>query len=79
MVPCSQIVQLARNTDCDVSICKSEQSVDAKNIFDLLTLSAERGTQLIIEASGEGAADIMERLVQLFDSNFEPNDEPPSN
>ena len=71
LVPCSQIAQFARSYDCDVQISKGDLTVDAKNVFDLMTLNASHGTALVLEANGAGAAEAVDGLVNLFESNFE--------
>ena len=73
LVPCSMIAQLAREAPCEIRLSKGSQIVDAKNIFDILTLSAEKGTVLAIQAQGEGADEFLARLGALFDSNFATN------
>jgi phosphocarrier protein HPr len=75
LVPCSQIAQAARRYACAVTIYKGTQAVDAKNVLDLMTLNADHGTQLDLEASGDGAAEAIEELVRLFESNFEATDD----
>ena len=71
LVPCSQIAQFARRHDCDVQISKDDLTVDAKNVLDLVTLKATHGTTLVLKATGDGAAEVVEGLVNLFESNFE--------
>ena len=73
LVPCSMIAQLARQAKCEIRLCKGSQVVDAKNIFDILTLSAEKGQTLEIQAQGEEAVDFVARLGALFDSDFATN------
>jgi phosphotransferase system HPr-like phosphotransfer protein len=41
-------------------------------------LSAVFGAELDLEATGEEAAEAIEELAKLFDSNFEIDDIPPS-
>jgi phosphotransferase system HPr-like phosphotransfer protein len=41
----------------------------------VLTLAAEEGTKLVVEASGPDAAEALSAIVRLFDSNFHENDE----
>jgi phosphotransferase system HPr (HPr) family protein len=69
--PISQIAEAARRFQCDVRISKASATVDAKSVLDLLTLHADFGTQLTIEASGADAADAVEQLTQLFERNFD--------
>ena len=69
--PQSQIAKLAQSFGCEVHIRKDDQTVDAKRMFDLMTLSATCGTTLYLEASGNDAEEAVRQLVQLFQSNFE--------
>lgn len=69
--PQSQIAKLAQSFGCEVHIRKDDQTVDAKSMFDLMTLSATCGTTLYLEASGNDAEEAVRQLVQLFQSNFE--------
>lgn len=72
MVPCSRIAEVTRDFPGTVVIRREDHAVDAKSIFDLLTLSAPFGTILTLEVSGEHSADLLDRLAELFDRNFEP-------
>ena len=72
--PQSQIVKLAQTFECEVHIRKGGQTVDAKSMFDLMTLAATCGTTLYLEANGADAADAVRKLVKLFESNFEGAD-----
>ena len=73
--PISQIAKAARQYDgCDVRVLKDEHSVDAKNVLELMTLNAPQGTQLVLEATGEFAAEVVDELARLFASNFEEDD-----
>ncbi len=69
-MPCSRIAQAASNFSCDVRIIREHVTVDAKNIFDVMSLSAEYGTTLALQAFGEGASEAIQELVKLFESNF---------
>lgn len=71
LVPCSQIAQAARRYDGDVRIRNGQKAADAKNVLDLMTLRAECGTQLELEANGAAANEVIEAIVQLFQSKFE--------
>lgn len=70
LTPSSQIAKTANTFGCTISIRKSDRTVDAKSIMDLLTLVAEQGTHLVIEAQGADAAQAVDALVKLFDNNF---------
>jgi phosphocarrier protein HPr len=46
------------------------QRVDGKSILDVLTLAAEAGTRLVVEATGPDAREALEAIGSLFDRNF---------
>lgn len=71
MIPCSRIAQLVRETKCQVRIIRDEQIADAREVLEMLMLNAEDGTPLLIESEGEGAEQILARIVKLFADNFE--------
>jgi phosphotransferase system HPr (HPr) family protein len=71
MIPCSRIAQIAREAECQVRVLLDEQIADARNVLDLLMLKAEEGTTLLIESEGDGAEEILARVVKLFEDNFE--------
>jgi phosphotransferase system HPr (HPr) family protein len=69
--PMSLIVQAAGKFPGDVNIRRDDgYAVNAKSMFDLLTLKAEHGMQLMLEARGEGAKALLDQLENLFDSKF---------
>ena len=71
LVPCSRIAQEASRFDCEVQVCKDDLIVDAKTILELMTLNAEFGSTLVLEARGDDANQAIRRLVRLFESRFE--------
>ena len=71
MVPCSLIVRTAERFPCEIQIQKEDRSADAKAILDLLTLSAENGNELVLEARGAEADEAVKALARLFESNFD--------
>ena len=73
--PSSQIVQLAQKFSSELSIRKGDRTVDGKSMLDLLTLAAEHGTVLELEARGADAAAALEAISALFERNF-ANDQP---
>lgn len=49
---------------------EDEATADARDFFGLCALAANRGTSIVIEASGPGAAEAVQSLVDLFKSGF---------
>ena len=69
--PVAQIVETVRRFGCSVRISKGDLSADAGNVLDLIPLRVEYGSTLILEATGENAAETLDALVALFESNFD--------
>jgi phosphotransferase system HPr (HPr) family protein len=69
--PVAQIVETVRRFGCSVRISKGTLSADAGNVLDLIPLRAEFGDTLILEATGDKAAETLDELVRLFESNFD--------
>jgi phosphotransferase system HPr (HPr) family protein len=68
--PADLIVRLARQYQAKIEFVKDNQRVDGKSILDLLTLAAEHGTQLIVEASGPDAPAALDAVAELFARPF---------
>jgi phosphocarrier protein len=70
MRPLSEIVKTALRFNSSFVIRKGDRAVDAKSILDMMTLAAEQGAALRLEAQGEDADDALAAIVALFDRNF---------
>jgi phosphocarrier protein HPr len=70
LTPSSQIVQLAQKFSCQFLIRKGDRVVDGKSMLDLLTLAAEHGESLQLEASGDDAEQAVAAIAGLFERNF---------
>ena len=68
--PSSQIVKTAQRFSSALVIRKGDRAVDGKSILDMMTLAAEQGAVLQIEAQGADADDAVAAIVALFDRNF---------
>lgn len=71
LVPCSQIAQCAGQFECEIRIVKGDRSVDARNIFDLMSLNAGQGCRLELRATGVDAVEAVTSLANLFDTGFQ--------
>lgn len=78
LVPCSLITRAATGFACQIEIHSATRKADAKNIFDLMGLGAAFGTELTLIASGDGAADAIQKLVELFESGLEASSRRPN-
>ncbi|MFN2377085.1 MAG: HPr family phosphocarrier protein [Candidatus Binatia bacterium] len=53
-----------------VSIRAGGSVADARSVLDLLTLSASKGTRIVVEAEGDDAEAALATLGDLIDRNF---------
>ncbi len=71
MRPMSLIAKVVKEFSGEVYIRREDgYAVNAKSMFDLLTLGAEYGTPLMLEAQGDAAGELLDYLETLFDSKF---------
>jgi phosphocarrier protein len=71
--PATLIAQTAKPFQCDIALVKDGTKVDAKSIFGMLTLAAESGATLIIEAQGADADQAVAKLSEVI-SGFDVDD-----
>jgi phosphotransferase system HPr (HPr) family protein len=70
MRPADMFVRVASRFSAKVQVAKNNQFVDGKSILSILTLAAEQGHELVIEAHGPDANDAADALVELVESGF---------
>ncbi|MBT5018013.1 HPr family phosphocarrier protein [Planctomicrobium sp.] len=63
---CSNVVAIVEGFQGKVSVSSAGKTADASSMFDLLQLAAMPGTELELEASGDGSEEIVNRLEALF-------------
>ena len=68
--PADLLAREAQRWQSRIEVVGSAQRVDGKSILDLLTLAAEAGTRLVVEATGPDADEAVAAISQLFDRNF---------
>lgn len=68
--PADLVAREARKWQSRIELVAERQRADGKSILDLLTLAAESGTRLVVEATGPDAREAVEAIGQLFDRNF---------
>lgn len=69
--PADLFVRLAAQFTSQIEVLKGDKRVAAKGIWDLLTLDAPQGTQLVIEASGADAEAAVAALADLVCRGFD--------
>ena len=68
--PAALVAREARKWQSRIELVAAAQRVDGKSILDLLTLAAEAGTRLVVEATGPDADEAVAAIGRLFDGNF---------
>lgn len=66
-----QFVELATRFSSAINLVRGDRAADAKSIMEVLTLAAEKGTELMIKAEGADAEAAVEALTQLVATNFD--------
>ena len=68
--PAELFARTAMQYEAAIELIRVEIRVDAKSVLQLLTLGADQGTELVLEARGVDARQAVEALVQLVDRDF---------
>ena len=66
----AQLVRLANEYPCEISIDKAGQISDAKSVMQVLMLGATAGTTLKVIADGEQEEEALKAVVDLFAARF---------
>ena len=72
--PAEVFVKTALKYQAKIEVIKDAQRVDGKSILNILTLAAEQGTELRLEATGPDAQAALDALAELFKHNFAENE-----
>jgi len=73
--PADKMVKMASQFKSRIEIIKGHERVDGRSIISLLTLAAEQGTELVVEATGEDAQAAVEALAELIARQFDEESE----
>lgn len=70
--PAALVVQAASKFKAEIFFSKGDvRGINGKSIMGVMMLAAEQGAEITIEAEGEDAAEAVETLSELLQSNFE--------
>ncbi|QGJ71299.1 Phosphotransferase system, phosphocarrier protein HPr [Planctomycetales bacterium 10988] len=69
-----KFVQVAKPFDAEIEVKANGMTANGLSILDLLSLGAQQGTDLTIEASGPDAEAAADALVQLVADGFHEDD-----
>ena len=68
--PADLVAREARKWQSRIEFVADRQRADGKSILELLTLAAEAGTRLVVEATGPDAREAVDAIGRLFERNF---------
>jgi phosphotransferase system HPr (HPr) family protein len=68
--PAGALVRVAKEQKADVKITYKDKTANAKSILSVLSLGAEAGAVIRVEANGEGAEQALEAIQKLVGEKF---------
>lgn len=68
--PAALFVQTAKKFKSKIRVIKGDLEADAKSILEILSLGAEQGDNITIEAIGEDEEIALKTLVELINNKF---------
>jgi phosphocarrier protein HPr len=69
--PADKVVKLTSQYKCRIEFIKGHERVDGRSIISLLTLAAEKGTELTLEGNGEDARAAVDAVAELIARSFD--------
>ena len=69
--PADMFVRTASRFESAITIIKDGEQFDGRSILSLMTLGAEQGTQLLLQAEGPDADSALGALAELFARGFD--------
>lgn len=77
MRPAEILARAAARYESRIELERADLRVDAKSIFELITLAAEQGAELVVRAVGPDAEAAIAAITLLFENEFETDAGPP--
>jgi phosphocarrier protein HPr len=71
MRPAQAFVALALRYHSKINIVRETIRVDAKSIFEVLTIGGEPGVEIVLEAWGDDANEAIDVLCRFIENGFE--------
>jgi len=68
--PAYLLASMAKEFDAKIEVVTDNERVDVTSILSTLTLGAEKGTELQLEAIGPDAVAALKALAELFEQGF---------
>lgn len=71
MRPLSVIAKKAQSFGGEVFVCRGSNRANAKSLLHLMTLGAEAGMKLEVEALGHDGHSVVNQLAEVIETEFE--------
>jgi len=68
--PAEMVAREAMRHESRIALSRGAHRVDAKSILDVLTLGAEQGAEIVVEADGPDDEAAVEAIARLIESDF---------
>ncbi len=68
--PASTLVKAAAKFKSKITISKGEKSYDAKSLLGILSAGISRGTEIVLECSGDDEAEALKGLAELIEAGL---------
>ena len=60
--PAAALVKLAKSFPCTLTLRANGKSASLKSVFDIMSLNIRQGTEISVEAQGEGSAEALDAV-----------------
>lgn len=69
--PAAKLAEAVDAAGIDVTLKHGEDEADASSALEIMTLGAQHGDQLIVETDDDSAADKLDQIVALIESDLD--------
>ena len=67
----AKFIQISKSYPCTVEIGRNEEElVNGKSIMNIMTITAEQGTELVLKTEGDESAEAFAELSELIANRF---------
>lgn len=65
-----KVAEIALNYDCRIIVRREDEEADARSLMDVMMLGAGIGSEIEVEADGEGAENALDEIEALVNAKF---------
>lgn len=69
--PAAKLAEAADETGVDIVLKHGEDEADASSPLEIMTLGAQHGDQIVVETEDDSAADAIDKIVALIESDLD--------